>query len=193
MNRPGRVVMIDNYDSFTYNIVQYIGMLGHAVRVVRNDRLDVAGLAALCPDYLVISPGPKAPADAGVSLEAIRGLGGRVPILGVCLGHQCINEAYGGRTVRAPQAVHGKVSAVHHAGKGIFAGCPDAFAAARYHSLAADPSELGRGLEVTAWTADGVVMGLRHASLPVEGVQFHPESFLTQEGLRLFSNFFSLY
>ncbi|WP_428565273.1 MAG: anthranilate synthase component II [Solidesulfovibrio sp. DCME] len=193
MQQPARVVMIDNYDSFTYNIVQYIGMLGHAVQVVRNDRIDVAGLADLAPDYLVLSPGPKAPADAGVSLAAIRELGGRIPILGVCLGHQCINEAYGGRTIRAPVAVHGKVSAVRHQGAGIFAGCPAPLRAARYHSLAADPDRLGRGLRVTAWTDDGVVMGLRHEHVPVEGVQFHPESFLTQDGLRLFGNFFSQY
>ncbi|HML53671.1 MAG TPA: aminodeoxychorismate/anthranilate synthase component II [Solidesulfovibrio magneticus] len=193
MQQPARVVMIDNYDSFTYNIVQYIGMLGHTVQVVRNDRIDLAGLAALAPDYLVISPGPKAPADAGVSLAAIRELGGRIPILGVCLGHQCINEAFGGRTIRAPVAVHGKVSAVRHQGAGIFAGCPAPLRAARYHSLAADPDRLGRGLQVTAWTDDGVVMGLRHEGVPVEGVQFHPESFLTQDGLRLLSNFFGLY
>lgn len=190
MRMPGKVVVIDNYDSFTYNVVQYIGALGHRVEVVRNDTVDLDGILALRPEYLVISPGPKAPADAGISMAAIRGLGGRLPILGVCLGHQCINEAFGGATIRAPSAVHGKVSTVFNEGKGIFAGCPRAFLAARYHSLTASPDVLGDDLEVTAWTAEGVIMGLRHTTLPIEGVQFHPESFLTEHGMQLFSNFF---
>jgi len=188
-----RVVVIDNYDSFTYNIAQYIGALGYEVVVVRNDKVDIEGIVALHPGYLVISPGPKAPADAGVSLAAIRELGRDTPILGVCLGHQCINEAFGGRTIRAPQAVHGKVSLIFNDGKGIFAGCPSSFQVARYHSLVADPSNLGKKLDVTARTAEGVVMGLRHTSLPIEGVQFHPESFLTEQGMLLFANFFKMY
>lgn len=193
MKKHGRVVMIDNYDSFTYNIVQYISALGHKVDVVRNDKVDVDGILALKPKYLMISPGPKAPGDAGVSLAAIRELGDELPILGVCLGHQCINEAFGGRTIRAPRAIHGKVSIIFNEGKGIFSGCPRSFSVARYHSLVADPAALGDGLEVTAWTAEGVVMGLRQTSKPIEGVQFHPESFLTEHGMLLFANFFNNY
>ncbi len=193
MRSKVRVVLIDNYDSFTYNVVQYLKMLGHQVQVVRNNRIDVPGIVTQRPDCLVVSPGPKAPAEAGVSLAAIRELGNQLPILGICLGHQCINEAFGGRTIRAPAAIHGKVSPIFHNGEGIFAGCQDAFGGARYHSLMADPLHLGEGLVVTARTADNVIMGLRHRELPIEGVQFHPESFLTEQGMLIFSNFFASY
>lgn len=190
MSAMRRVLMIDNYDSFTYNVVQCLGTLGVDVHVVRNDKIDLAGLWALSPDYLVISPGPKAPADAGISLAAIKELGRCIPILGICLGHQCVNEAFGGRTIRAPKAIHGKTSRILSDGKGVFAGLPSSFLAARYHSLVADPTALGEGLEVTARTKDGVVMGLRHTCWPIEGVQFHPESFLTEYGMALFRNLF---
>ena len=183
------LLMIDNYDSFTYNLVQYLGELGQEVKVVRNDELDVAAIEALAPERIVISPGPRTPNEAGVSLDVIRRFAGRVPLLGVCLGHQAIGQAFGGRVVHAKTLMHGKVSAVHHAGTGIFAGLPSPYNATRYHSLAIERSSCPADLEITAWTDDGEIMGVRHRTLPVEGVQFHPESILTEHGHALLANF----
>jgi anthranilate synthase component 2 len=182
-----RVLVVDNYDSFVYNLVQEMGELGAEPVVRRNDAVTVEEAAAMSPDGIVISPGPGRPEDAGVSMEIIRQLAGRVPILGVCLGHQCIGAVYGAAVVHAPEIMHGKASDIHHRGEGVLAGLPTPFAATRYHSLVID--ELPDELEVTASTADGVVMGVRHRTLPVEGVQFHPESILTKEGPRLLGNF----
>jgi anthranilate synthase component 2 len=188
------LLMIDNYDSFTFNLVQYLQMLGADVEVVRNDALTVAEIAKLAPERIVISPGPCTPNEAGVSLELIRELGATVPILGVCLGHQAIGQAYGGNVVRAGRIMHGKTSRIRHRGEGVFAGLPDGYEATRYHSLVVDKDALPECLEVTAWTenADGSVeevMGLRHREHPVEGVQFHPESILTEHGHALLRNF----
>ena len=183
------IVVIDNYDSFTYNLVQYLQELGAEVEVYRNDRITVEGIAARGPGAIVISPGPKTPDDAGITLETVRAFSGRVPILGVCLGHQAIGQAFGGRVVRAPTLMHGKTSLIRHDGKTIFAGLPDPFAATRYHSLVVDPQSVPADLEVSARTEDGVVMGLRHRRHPTEGVQFHPESILTHEGKALLKNF----
>jgi len=188
------LLMIDNYDSFTYNLVQYFGELGQDVKVVRNDALGVAEIAALGPERIVISPGPCTPNEAGVSLEVIRQLAGKVPILGVCLGHQSLGQAFGGEVVRARRIMHGKTSPIRHRGQGVFAGLPDPFEATRYHSLVVRRETLPDCLEVTAWTEndDGSVdeiMGLRHRTLAVEGVQFHPESILTQHGHDLLRNF----
>ena len=182
-----RVLVIDNYDSFVYNLVQEMGELGADPVVRRNDEVDVAGAEALEPDGIVISPGPGRPEGAGVSTEIIRRLAGRVPLLGVCLGHQCIGAVYGAAVVHAPELMHGKTSEVHHHGGGVLEGLPSPFTATRYHSLVIE--DLPAELEVTAETADGVVMGVRHVRLPVEGVQFHPESILTTEGPRLLGNF----
>jgi anthranilate synthase/aminodeoxychorismate synthase-like glutamine amidotransferase len=185
-----RVVVVDNYDSFVYNLVQYLGELGAEPVVVRNDEVDVEGLRALEPDALLVSPGPGRPVDAGISSEAIAVLGGEgLSVLGVCLGHQCIGEVFGGEVVRAPELMHGKTSLVHHDGTGVLAGLSDPFEATRYHSLVVDPASVPACLEVTARTADGVIMGLRHRSLPIEGVQFHPESILTRVGHELLGNF----
>ncbi len=185
-----RIVVVDNYDSFVYNLVQYLGELGAEPLVVRNDDVDVDGLRALEPDGLLVSPGPGTPSGAGVSSAAVAAFGAAgVPVLGVCLGHQCIGEVYGATVVRAPVLMHGKTSAVHHSGAGVLAGLPDPFEATRYHSLVVDPATVPSCLEVTARTADGVVMGLRHRELPVEGVQFHPESILTRVGHHLLGNF----
>jgi anthranilate synthase/aminodeoxychorismate synthase-like glutamine amidotransferase len=186
-----RVVLIDNYDSFTYNLVQYLGELGAEVLVHRHDAIDVAGIAALHPSHLVISPGPKTPDDAGICVEAIRGLAGRLPILGVCLGHQAIGQAFGGRIVRGREPVHGKTSWIHHDGRGVFAGLDNPTVATRYHSLVIDP-ELAPDLVRTAWCDGDVVMGVRHRHLAVEGVQFHPESILTGSGKALLANFLTL-
>ena len=186
-----RVVLIDNYDSFTYNLVQYLGELGAEVEVRRHDVVDVAGIAALRPTHLVISPGPKTPDQAGISVEAILGLAGRVPILGVCLGHQAIGQAFGGRVVRGREPVHGKTSRIHHDGRTVFSGLEDPMVATRYHSLVVHP-DLAPDLERTAWCDDDVVMGVRHRMLPIEGVQFHPESILTGSGKTLLSNFLAL-
>ncbi|TYO95702.1 anthranilate synthase component II [Geothermobacter ehrlichii] len=186
------LLMIDNYDSFTYNLVQYLGELGAEVRVWRNDRITVEQIARLAPTHLVVSPGPCTPDQAGISVQAIRELAGRIPILGVCLGHQSIGQAFGGKVVRAPYLMHGKVSAVHHDGQGVFAGLPDPFEATRYHSLIVERESLPDCLEVTAWTDDGLIMGLAHRQLPVWGVQFHPESILTLQGKRLLQNFLDL-
>jgi len=186
------VVLIDNYDSFTYNIVQYLRELGAAVTVVRNDEMTVTGITALSPDALVVSPGPCDPDRAGVSMEAIEVLGPTLPTFGVCLGHQAIGQVYGGRIVRAPQVVHGKLSRIHHDGQDLFAGAPDPLDVVRYHSLTIDPDSLPDSLEVTATAADGTIMGVRHRTHPIWGVQFHPESILTQGGKELMANFLRL-
>jgi anthranilate synthase component 2 len=183
-----RLVLVDNNDSFTWNLVQYLGELGADVRVFRNDAIDVAGIRKLRPRGLVISPGPCTPDEAGVSLEAIRELAGAMPILGVCLGHQAIGQAFGGKVVRNARIVHGKSSPVLHRGDGIYAGLPSPFEAGRYHSLVVERSTLPRALTVTSWTREGEVMGLRHRKLDVEGVQFHPESVLTGHGKALLGN-----
>ena len=188
------LLMIDNYDSFTWNLVQYLQALGAEVKVVRNDELSVGEIARLAPERIVISPGPCTPNEAGVSVDVICELGARTPILGVCLGHQSIGQAYGGDVIRAGRIMHGKTSHIRHAGKGVFAGLPDAYEATRYHSLVVDRHTLPDALEVTAWTEhdDGAVeeiMGLRHREYPVEGVQFHPESILTEHGHALLKNF----
>ncbi|MEZ5381392.1 MAG: aminodeoxychorismate/anthranilate synthase component II [Microthrixaceae bacterium] len=186
---PPRILVIDNYDSFTYNLVQYLGELGTEPHVARNDAIDVAGIEALAPDGIVISPGPGRPSDAGVSLDVLGELGGQFPILGVCLGMQCLGEVNGASVVRAPQVMHGKTSLIHHDGRGVFAGLPDPFEATRYHSLIVDGATVPDQLEVSARTADGLVMGLRHRSQPTEAVQFHPESILTTGGHELLANF----
>jgi anthranilate synthase component 2 len=188
------ILMLDNYDSFTWNLVQYLQALGAEVKVVRNDELSVDEIEALDPSGIVISPGPCTPNEAGVSLELIRRLGDRIPILGVCLGHQSIGQAYGGDVIRAGRIMHGKTSRIRHAGRGVFAGLPDGYEATRYHSLVVDRNTLPEALEVTAWTEndDGSIeeiMGLRHRDFPVEGVQFHPESILTEHGHALLKNF----
>ena len=188
---PPRVVLIDNYDSFTYNLVQYLGELGAEVLVHRHDAIDVAGIAALAPTHLVVSPGPRTPDEAGISVAAIRELAGRMPILGVCLGHQAIGAAFGGRVVRGREPVHGKTSEIHHDGRTVFAGLENPMVATRYHSLVVEPGD-APDLVVTARCDGDVVMGLRHRELPVEGVQFHPESILTGAGRPLLSNFLSL-
>jgi anthranilate synthase component 2 len=188
------LLMIDNYDSFTFNLVQYLQMLGAEVKVVRNDAMSVEQIAALQPSHIVVSPGPKTPNEAGVSLEVIRQLGPRIPVFGVCLGHQSIGQVYGGDVIRAGNIMHGKTSPIRHEGKGVFAGLPDRYEATRYHSLVVDKNTLPAALEITAWTEnpDGSmeeIMGLRHREYPVEGVQFHPESILTQHGHALMKNF----
>jgi len=184
-----RVVVVDNYDSFVYNLVQELGELGADPVVFRNDAIDVGGILAERPDAVLISPGPGRPEDGGVSLETIRRLAGEIPILGVCLGHQCIGQAYGGEIVAAPHLMHGKTSEIHHDGEGLFAGLPNPFVATRYHSLVVRPDSVPAELEVTARSSDGVVMGLRHRTMAVEGVQFHPESVLTASGPALLDNF----
>ena len=183
------LLMIDNYDSFTYNLVQYFGELGEEVRVFRNDEITLDEVAALAPQRICISPGPCTPNEAGITLGLIERFGGQVPILGVCLGHQAIGQAYGGKVVRAKELMHGKTSRIEHNGEGVFAGLPRALVATRYHSLAVERSGLPDALEVTAWTPDGEIMGLRHRSLPVEGVQFHPESIATEYGHEMLRNF----
>ena len=183
------LLMIDNYDSFTWNLVQYFGELGQDVRTVRNDAIGLDEVAALAPARIVISPGPCTPNEAGISLPLIHRFAGRIPILGVCLGHQAIGAAFGGRVVRSKQVMHGKTSPIHHTGIGVFRGLPDPFTAIRYHSLAVERETLPDCLEVTAWTDDGEIMGLRHRELRVEGVQFHPESILTEHGHALLRNF----
>jgi anthranilate synthase component 2 len=183
------VLMIDNYDSFTYNLVQYLGELGAAVQVVRNDEVTVDEVERLRPERIVISPGPCSPNEAGISLETIRRLGGVVPLLGVCLGHQAIGQAFGGKVVHAKTLMHGKTSPIHHAGGGVFRGLPSPFVATRYHSLAVERESLPDCLEVTAWTEDGEIMGLAHRSAAIQGVQFHPESILTEHGHALLRNF----
>jgi para-aminobenzoate synthetase component II len=187
------LLVIDNYDSFTYNLVQYLGELGESVEVRRNDELTIEEIAtSLTPSRIVISPGPGTPDDAGLSLEIIRCFGGRVPILGVCLGHQAIGQAFGGKVVSAPVLMHGKASEICHDGKTIFAGLDDHFRAGRYHSLMVEKASLPECLEISAFTSDDVIMGLRHREMPIEGVQFHPESILTNCGKQLLANFLKL-
>jgi anthranilate synthase/aminodeoxychorismate synthase-like glutamine amidotransferase len=186
---PMRILMIDNYDSFTYNLVQYLGELGAELEVRRNDAIDIAGVRALAPQAIVISPGPCTPKEAGISVPLLREMAGELPILGVCLGHQCIGEAFGGKVVRAGRLMHGKTSPILHDGKGIFAGLPRPFDAMRYHSLLVAADSIPECLEVSARTAEGEVMGLRHRTLAVEGIQFHPESIGTPDGKRLLANF----
>lgn len=186
------VLVIDNYDSFTYNLVQYLGELGEEVEVRRNDEVTVEDVEAKCADKILISPGPGRPDDAGISLKLIENFAGRVPILGVCLGHQAIGQAFGGRVVRAPVLMHGKASEICHDGRTIFEGLENNFKAGRYHSLVVEPESLPECLEVSATTPDGVIMGLRHRRMKIEGVQFHPESILTPDGKRLLQNFLKL-
>jgi len=183
------LLMIDNYDSFTYNLVQYFGELGEDVRVYRNDQITLAEIGAMKPDHIVVSPGPCSPAEAGISVPLIQEFAGRFPILGVCLGHQSIGAAFGGRIVHAKQLMHGKTSSVHHSDVGVFRGLPQPLTATRYHSLAIERETMPSALEITAWTEDGEIMGVRHRSLAVEGVQFHPESILTELGHALLRNF----
>ena len=183
------LLLIDNYDSFTYNLYQYLGELGAQTRVVRNDEISVAEAMALRPEAIVISPGPGTPDEAGISLDIIAAAAGTVPLLGVCLGHQSLGQAFGGRIVRAPSLMHGKTSEIHHDGRTLFAGLPQAFTATRYHSLVIAPESLPACLEVSARTADGVIMGVRHRDHSLEGVQFHPESILTTAGKDLLANF----
>lgn len=183
------LLMIDNYDSFTYNLVQYFGELGEDVRVFRNDEITLEQVAELAPERICISPGPCTPNEAGVTLGLIARFGAATPILGVCLGHQAIGQAYGGRVVRAKELMHGKTSRIEHNGHGVFAGLPGALVATRYHSLAVERASLPECLEITAWTPDGEIMGLRHRTLPVEGVQFHPESIATEYGHEMLHNF----
>jgi anthranilate synthase component 2 len=185
------LLMIDNYDSFTYNLVQYFGELGAEVRVFRNDEITCEEIARLSPERICISPGPCSPTEAGISLAVIERFGGLVPILGVCLGHQAIGHAFGGKVVRARTLMHGKTAPIEHTGVGVFAGLPNPFTATRYHSLAVERDSLPACLEITAWTADGEIMGLRHRTLAVEGVQFHPESIASEYGHELLKNFLS--
>jgi anthranilate synthase component 2 len=186
------LLMIDNYDSFTWNIVQYFGELGEDVQVFRNDAITLEEITALKPEHLVIGPGPCTPSRAGISLDAIRTFAGKIPLLGVCLGHQSIGEAFGGKVIHAKRLMHGKLSAVQHDGTGVFRGLPCPLPCTRYHSLVVERETLPRCLEVTAWVEDGEIMGLRHRKLAVEGVQFHPESVLSEHGHDLFCNFLNL-
>jgi para-aminobenzoate synthetase component 2 len=186
------ILVIDNYDSFTYNLVQYLGELGADLEVVRNDQTTVEAIEKQAPERIVISPGPKTPSEAGICLEVIQAFSGRIPILGVCLGHQAIGQAFGGRVIRAPELMHGKTSEIQHDGKTIFQGLPNPFSATRYHSLIVERSNLPTCLEISATTSDGLIMGLRHKEMKVEGVQFHPESVLTNAGKQLLSNFLRL-
>ena len=185
------ILMIDNYDSFTYNLVQYLGELGADMQVFRNDQITIAEIERLAPEKIVISPGPCTPKEAGISCEVIRHFAGHIPLLGVCLGHQCIGDVFGGEIVRAPALFHGKTSMIYHDGKTIFRGLPRPFQATRYHSLVIRRETLPDYLELSAETDDGVIMGVRHRELPIEGVQFHPESILTLEGKKLLANFLS--
>ena len=184
-----KLLMIDNYDSFTYNLVQYFGELGAEVLVHRNDEISLAEIEALQPSHLVVSPGPCSPAEAGISVAAIQHFAGKLPILGVCLGHQSIGAAFGGRIIRAQQLMHGKTSVINTTQQGVFADLPKDYTVNRYHSLAIERSSCPAELEITAWTDDGEIMGVRHRSLPIEGVQFHPESILTEHGHALLNNF----
>ena len=183
------VLMLDNYDSFTWNLVQYLGELGAAVKVVRNDALSIEEIEALDPERIVISPGPCTPTEAGVSVPLVRRFAGHVPILGVCLGHQAIGQAFGGRVVRAERVMHGKLSSIVHDGRGVFAGIPSPFNATRYHSLAIERATLPPELDITATAEDGEIMGVRHREFVVEGVQFHPEAILTEHGRKVLANF----
>jgi anthranilate synthase/aminodeoxychorismate synthase-like glutamine amidotransferase len=191
--RKTMILMIDNYDSFTYNLVQYIGELGEEVKVVRNDELTIAEIEQLAPNIIVVSPGPCTPNEAGISLEAITHFAGKIAIFGVCLGHQSIGQAFGGKVIRAERLMHGKTSPVFHDGKGVNANMPNPFQATRYHSLLVEKESLPDCLEVTSWTEEGEIMGLRHKEFPLEGVQFHPESIMTEEGKKLIQNFIETY
>jgi para-aminobenzoate synthetase component 2 len=186
------ILLIDNYDSFTYNLAQFLGQLGETLEVWRNDQISIEEIRRMAPERIVISPGPGIPRRAGVTIPVVREFAGRIPILGVCLGHQAIGEAFGGRVVRAKELMHGKTSAIRHDGKTIFRGLPQGFTATRYHSLIVEPKSLPRVLEISAETEDGTIMGLRHRKMKVEGVQFHPESVLTEVGMRLLRNFLAL-
>jgi anthranilate synthase/aminodeoxychorismate synthase-like glutamine amidotransferase len=186
------ILVIDNYDSFTYNLVQYLGELGAELRVIRNDAATVDEVVAMKPEKILISPGPCTPKEAGISCDVIRRLGATVPLFGVCLGHQAIGDVYGGRVVRADRLMHGKTSMIHHKGKGVLAGMPDPFEAIRYHSLLVERASLPAELEITAETDQGEIMGLQHRRFPVYGVQFHPESILTQNGKQILKTFLSL-
>ena len=186
------ILVIDNYDSFTYNLVQYLGELGAELTVRRNDQMTVTEIESMAPERIVISPGPKTPSEAGICLDVIKTFSGRVPILGVCLGHQAIGQAFGGRVIRAPELMHGKTSLVSHDGKTIFSGLPSPFSATRYHSLIVERESLPACLEISATAPDGLIMGLRHRTMKVEGVQFHPESILTEVGKDLLANFLRL-
>ena len=186
------MLVIDNYDSFTYNLVQYLGELGQQVRVVRNNEVSVDDVVRMCPEAIVISPGPCTPNEAGISLEVISRLAGKIPILGVCLGHQAIGQVYGGRVVRAPEPMHGKLSRVHHTGKSVFRGLNNDFLATRYHSLTIAPESMPADLEVTATSDDGIIMGVMHKKFPVHGVQFHPESIASENGHALLQNFLNI-
>jgi len=186
------ILVIDNYDSFTFNLVQYLGVLGAGLRVVRNDEIDIAGIEALRPEKILVSPGPCSPAEAGISVEVIKHFGEKLPVFGVCLGHQSIGHAYGGKVVRAGRLMHGKTSPILHDGTSVFAGMPNPFDATRYHSLLVERESLPDCLRITAWTAEGEIMGLAHKTLPVFGVQFHPESVLTQNGMRIMENFLKI-
>ncbi|MDU4695687.1 MULTISPECIES: aminodeoxychorismate/anthranilate synthase component II [Paenibacillus] len=183
------ILVIDNYDSFTYNLVQYLGELGEEVTVRRNDEIDLAGIEALQPDHILISPGPCTPNEAGITLELIEHFKGVIPIFGVCLGHQAIGQAFGGKVIRAERLMHGKTSPIHHQGESVFAGLPSPFTATRYHSLIVERESLPDCLEITAETAEGEIMGLRHKTYAIEGVQFHPESIITQHGHQILRNF----
>lgn len=186
------ILVIDNYDSFTYNLVQYLGGLGCEIEVYRNDKITVEEIRSLAPEKILISPGPKDPVDAGISLKVIEELGGEIPILGVCLGHQSIGHAFGGKVIRAERLMHGKTSLIHHDGKTVFAGIPSPFTATRYHSLIVERESLPEVLEISAWTDEGEIMGIRHKEYPIEGVQFHPEAILTEHGKQLLKNFLDL-
>jgi para-aminobenzoate synthetase component 2 len=186
------ILLLDNYDSFTYNLAQYLGQMGQTLEVRRNDKITLDEIEMLEPERIVISPGPCTPTEAGVSVPLIARFAGKIPILGVCLGHQAIGQAFGGKVIRAPKVMHGKTSEIHHDGKGVFKKLPQDFAATRYHSLIVERKSLPRSLEISAETSDGIIMGLRHRKAKVEGVQFHPESVLTGAGFRLLENFLSL-
>ncbi len=186
------ILLIDNYDSFTFNLVQYLGELGAACLVHRNDQIQLSALREMNPQYLVVSPGPCTPQEAGISREAILQMAGRIPVLGVCLGHQCIGSAFGGKIVRAERLMHGKSSLIHHDGKTLYRGLPSPFSAIRYHSLLIERKSLPACLEISAETEEGEIMGVRHRNFPVEGVQFHPESIMTQEGKNLLRNFLAM-
>jgi anthranilate synthase/aminodeoxychorismate synthase-like glutamine amidotransferase len=186
------LLMLDNYDSFTYNLVQYLGELGQDLKVYRNNKITITEIEAMKPDRIVISPGPCTPKEAGISIDLILHFAGKLPVLGVCLGHQSIGEAFGGDVIRAPYLMHGKTSMIHHDGKTIFSGLPNPFEATRYHSLIIKRDTLPRSLEISAWTEDGIIMGVRHKQFKVEGVQFHPESILTNVGKDLLRNFLKL-
>ncbi len=183
------ILLIDNYDSFTYNLFQYISELGEEVVVVRNDRIDIETIEEMKPERIIISPGPSTPLYAGISNDVIKKFAPGLPVLGVCLGHQCIGYSYGGQVVQAGRIMHGKSSSIHHSGRGVFTGLPSPFSAIRYHSLMVQRDGLPECLEITAWTDDGTIMGLKHKEYPLEGVQFHPESFMTEQGKELLKNF----